>query len=218
MRERARPNSCPFGGPTVRSRILHRAEVRGGGDRTPGWSALSSEKSLLWVEPGRYNQPMPQDDLTHLDPSGRARMVDVGSKPVTERWARARGAVIMDPQTLAMARAGDLKKGDVRAAAELAGVMAAKRTWELVPLCHPLDLSQVDVSVAFSDALPGVEIEATVRATGRTGVEMEALTAVAVAALTVYDMVKAVERGVRITDIRLVEKHGGRSGDVVLGP
>lgn len=164
----------------------------------------------------RYNVSMAKTGMTHLDRTGRARMVDVGDKPETERWATARGSVVMRPETLAAARAGDLKKGDLRAAAELAGVMAAKRTWELIPLCHPLALNHVDVSLEYSEDLPGVVITATARTTGRTGVEMEALTAVSVAALTVYDMIKAVERGARITDIRLIEKHGGRSGDVVL--
>jgi len=143
-------------------------------------------------------------------------MVDVGGKPVTDRWAVAAGSVIMRPETLAAARAGDLKKGDLRATAELAGVMAAKRTAELIPLCHPLPLDQVEVRLEFDEALPGVRLRATARSSGRTGVEMEALTAVAVAALTVYDMIKGLEKGARITDIRLVEKHGGRSGDVVL--
>ena len=167
-------------------------------------------------EAARYNVNMAKTGMTHLDRTGRARMVDVGDKPETKRWATARGSVVMRPETLVAARAGDLKKGDLRAAAELAGVMAAKRTWELIPLCHPLALNHVDVSLEYSDDLPGVVITATARTTGRTGVEMEALTAVSVAALTVYDMIKAVERGARITDIRLIEKHGGRSGDVVL--
>jgi cyclic pyranopterin phosphate synthase len=151
-----------------------------------------------------------------MDDQGRARMVDVGDKPESDRWARARGAVLLSPATLELARAGDLKKGDLRAVAELAGVMAAKRTADLIPLCHPLSLSQIEVQIEFSEQLPGVEISATVRTRGRTGVEMEALTAVSVAALTVYDMVKAVEKEARIVDVRLVEKHGGRSGDVVL--
>jgi cyclic pyranopterin phosphate synthase len=124
----------------------------------------------------------------------------------------------MAPETLAAVRAGDLKKGDVRAVAELAGVMAAKRASDLIPLCHPLPLTQIDVRVEFSDDLPGAVITATVRTKARTGVEMEALTAVSVAGLTVYDMIKGLERGARISDIRLVEKHGGRSGDVVLEP
>jgi cyclic pyranopterin phosphate synthase len=121
----------------------------------------------------------------------------------------------MSLETLSAARAGDLKKGDLRATAELAGVMAAKRTAELIPLCHPLPLTQVSVEIEFSEELPGVEITASVRTVARTGVEMEALTAVSVAALTVYDMIKGLDRGAWITDIRLVEKHGGRSGDYV---
>jgi cyclic pyranopterin phosphate synthase len=171
---------------------------------------------LLGGAARRYNDGMREEGLSHLDKRGRAAMVDVGGKPVTERWAIAAGSVVMRPETLAAARAGDLKKGDVRAAAELAGVMAAKRTWELIPLCHPLPLNHVDVQLEFDEALPGARLRATARATGRTGVEMEALTAVAVAALTVYDMIKGIEKGARITDIRLVEKHGGRSGDVLL--
>jgi len=159
---------------------------------------------------------MGDSELTHLDASGRAQMVDVGDKPRSERWAVARGRVLMRAETVQAVLAGDMKKGDVRAAAELAGVMAAKRTHELIPLCHPLALAQVDVKVTFDAALPGAKIEASTRAYERTGVEMEALTAVAVAALTVYDMVKAQDRAARISDIRLVEKHGGRSGDIVL--
>lgn len=161
---------------------------------------------------------MSGDELSHLDPGGRARMVDVSGKPETERWAIARGNVLMAPETLRAARAGDLKKGDLRAVAELAGVMAAKRTSELIPLCHPLPLTQVDVVLAFDDSLPGVTLTATARTTGRTGVEMEAMTAVAVAALAVYDMIKGIDRRARISDVRLMEKHGGRSGDLVLEP
>lgn len=159
---------------------------------------------------------MSGSDLTHLDPGGRARMVDVGGKPETERWAVARGHVLMAPETLRAARAGDLKKGDLRAVAELAGVMAAKRTADLIPLCHPLPLTQIDVRLAYDDVLPGVVLTATVRTTGRTGVEMEAMTAVSVAALAVYDMIKGIDRRARISDVRLIEKHGGRSGDLVL--
>jgi cyclic pyranopterin phosphate synthase len=159
---------------------------------------------------------MPEDDLSHLDRSGRAHMVDVSGKPETERWALARGHVLLSPEALQKARAGDLKKGDLRAVAELAGVMAAKRTADLIPLCHPIPLTQVQVEVGFDDGLPGVVVTCTVRTTGRTGVEMEAMTAVTVAALTVYDMVKGIDRRARITDVRLLEKHGGRSGDLVL--
>ncbi len=139
-------------------------------------------------------------------------MVDVSAKPVTERVAVAEGRVIMQPKTLALVRSGDAKKGDVLGTARIAGIMAAKRTHELIPLCHPLALSQVEVDVRPDAKLPGVIITARVKVAGKTGVEMEALTAVSVACLTVYDMVKAVERGMRIEGIRLVEKRGGKSG------
>ncbi|MBN1666559.1 MAG: cyclic pyranopterin monophosphate synthase MoaC [Anaerolineales bacterium] len=152
--------------------------------------------------------------LSHLNVQGRARMVDVGHKPVSERLAVARGAVCMQPETLALVQQGNLKKGDVFAIAEIAGVMAAKRTAELIPLCHPLPLSDIQVEIEPDPDLPGLQIQATVRTTAQTGVEMEALTAVSVAALTIYDMAKAVEKGMQITDIRLVEKRGGQSGDV----
>ncbi len=150
--------------------------------------------------------------LTHLDESGRARMVDVGAKDVTERVAVARGRVTMRPETLALIVAGNLPKGDVLTVAQIAGVMAAKRTSELIPLCHPLLLNQVVVTCAPNAAESCVDIEATVRVSGKTGVEMEALTAVTVAGLTLYDMAKAVDRGMRLTDVRLVRKSGGRSG------
>ena len=142
-------------------------------------------------------------------------MVDVGHKPVTERVAIAKGQVHMRPETLRLIQAGALKKGDVLTVAQLAGVMAAKRTAELIPLCHPLPLNQILVEVEPTPDLPGVAITATVRTSAKTGVEMEALTAVSVAALTIYDMAKAVEKTMRIGNIRLVEKHGGQSGDVV---
>lgn len=161
-----------------------------------------------------YNSAM-SSQLSHIDEEGRARMVDVGHKPDTARRAVAAGEVLMRAETLALIRSGNLKKGDLLAVAEVAGVMAAKRTSELIPLCHPLPLNQVTVELALDDSLPGVRITATTRTTGKTGVEMEALTAVAVAALTVYDMAKAVEKTMRIQNIRLVEKHGGLSGDVV---
>ncbi len=153
--------------------------------------------------------------LSHLDESGRARMVDVGAKPDTERVAVARGEVLMRPETLALIKAGAMKKGDVLTVAQLAGVMASKRTSELIPLCHPLPLTHIQVDIQPDDTLPGVQITATVRTVAKTGVEMEALTAVSVAALTVYDMAKAVEKTMRIQNIRLAEKHGGQSGDVV---
>lgn len=154
--------------------------------------------------------------LTHLDDSGQAAMVDVGSKPDTERVAIARGEVVMQPETLVLIRQGDVKKGDVLGVARLAGIMAAKRTAELIPLCHPLQLTHVALELQADDSLPGIRLEATVRTIGKTGVEMEALTAVSVAALTVYDMAKAVDRTMRIDGVRMVEKHGGRSGSIIL--
>ena len=156
------------------------------------------------------------EKLSHLDTEGRARMVDVGEKPGTERWAVAKGTVLLSESTFEIAQRGDLKKGDLRAVAEIAGVMAAKRTHDLIPLCHPLPITHIEVVVEFCENLPGIEITAKVKTKARTGVEMEALTAVSVAALTVYDMVKAVEKSARITVIRLLEKHGGQSGDHVL--
>jgi len=158
---------------------------------------------------------MPAPKLTHLDVAGRARMVDVGAKPDSERLAVAKGEVHMRKETLDLIRAGTLKKGDVLTVAQIAGIAAAKRTSDLIPLCHPLPLTHVDVELVLNEALPGVVITATARTVGKTGVEMEALTAVSVAALTVYDMAKAAEKTMRIQNIRLVEKHGGRSGDVV---
>lgn len=153
--------------------------------------------------------------LTHLDEQGRARMVDVSHKPDTTRTAIARGEVHMTQATLTLIRVGQIKKGDVLTVAQIAGITASKRTSDLIPLCHPLPLSKVDVDLALDDSLPGVVITATAKVTGKTGVEMEALTAVAVAALTVYDMAKAAEKTMRIQNIRLVEKHGGMSGDIV---
>ena len=152
-------------------------------------------------------------DLTHIDERGRARMVDVGGKDETERRARAEAYVRMAPETLAMIQDEAVPKGDVIAAARLAGIMAAKRTHELIPLCHPLALSALDIEIARDTALPGLRIVAEARLRGRTGVEMEALVAVSVAALTVYDMCKAVDRGMEVTGIRLLEKSGGRSGE-----
>jgi cyclic pyranopterin phosphate synthase len=148
--------------------------------------------------------------LSHVDAKGAARMVDVGAKPITERRAVARGRLVLSPTTLALIRDGATPKGDVLAAARLAGIMAAKRTSELIPLTHPLPLTHAAVELALER--DGVAIEATVATTAQTGVEMEALTAVSVAALTLYDMLKSVERGARLTDVRLVEKTGGKSG------
>ncbi len=155
---------------------------------------------------------MSKKKLTHLDESGRATMVDVGTKKVTDRLAVARGAVIMQPETLKLIIEGNLKKGDVLTVAEVAGVMAAKRTSELIPLCHPLALNQVLVTCTPNPAENRVDIEATVRVSGKTGVEMEALTAVTVAGLTIYDMAKAVDRSMQLSDVRVVLKEGGRSG------
>ncbi len=153
--------------------------------------------------------------LTHLDEQGRANMVDVGQKDDTERIAIARGEIVMKPETLALIRAGQMKKGDVLTVAKIAGIQAAKRTSELIPLCHPLALTKVDVELTLDESMPGVQIQATAKTIGKTGVEMEALTAVSVAALTVYDMAKAAEKTMTIQNIRLVEKRGGKSGDVV---
>ena len=150
--------------------------------------------------------------LTHFDAEGKAAMVDVSDKVETERSATAKGSVLMKPETLALIAAGDMKKGDVLAVARLAGIMAAKRTAELIPLCHPLALTSIKVDLAIDKARNAVDIEATCKLKGRTGVEMEALTAVSVAALTVYDMCKAVDRGMTITEIRLTAKRGGKSG------
>ena len=150
--------------------------------------------------------------LTHFDAKGDAQMVDVSDKAETARTATARGAVVMAPETLALIAAGQAAKGDVLAVARLAGIMGAKRTADLIPLCHPLPVTKVSVELSCDAATSRVEIEATVRTTGRTGVEMEALTAVSVAQLTVYDMVKAVDRGMRLTDTRVVLKEGGKSG------
>jgi cyclic pyranopterin monophosphate synthase len=154
----------------------------------------------------------PRKKLTHLGASGEARMVDVSAKPATERQAVAAGRVLMQAATLDIVSKGHAKKGDVLAAARIAGIMAAKRTHELIPLCHPLAIAEVELDLTPDAKLPGIEVRARVKVAGPTGVEMEALTAVAVACLTVYDMVKAVDRGMRIEGIRLVEKRGGRSG------
>ena len=151
--------------------------------------------------------------LSHLDAAGRARMVDVGDKPVTDRRAVAAGVITMSPAAFALVREHGGPKGDVLTTAELAGVMGAKRTAELIPLCHALPLEQVEVRAQLDEHLPGVRVEARVRSSGRTGVEMEALTAVAVALLTVYDMVKATGHDLQIGEIMLMEKTGGRSGD-----
>jgi cyclic pyranopterin phosphate synthase len=151
-------------------------------------------------------------ELTHLDASGAANMVDVSEKDATTRTARATGSVVMLPETLRLIREGDAKKGDVIGTARLAGIMASKRTHDLIPLCHPLLLAKVRVDCEPDDSLPGLRVTAEVKVLGPTGVEMEALTAVSVACLTIYDMVKAADRGMRIEGIRLLAKDGGRSG------
>jgi cyclic pyranopterin phosphate synthase len=153
-----------------------------------------------------------ESTLTHIDSKGEARMVDVSAKSATERTAVAEGLVVMQRSTLALIERGNAKKGDVLGTARIAGIMAAKRTSDLIPLCHPLALSKVTLDITPDTKLPGCLVRAAVKVTGPTGVEMEALTAVAVACLTIYDMIKAVERGVRIEGIRLLEKKGGKSG------
>jgi len=159
--------------------------------------------------------------LTHLDEQGRARMVDVGHKADTQREAVARGRILLKPETLTLIQEQGIAKGDVLAVAQVAGIMAAKRTHELVPMCHSLLLTHVSLNfeprqAEQPDALACIDITATVRTTGKTGVEMEALTAVSVAGLTIYDMCKAVDRGMRLDDIRLARKSGGKSGDIIL--
>ena len=151
--------------------------------------------------------------FSHFDAEGRARMVDVSAKDVTARLATAACRVLMQPETLSLIRQGKAAKGDVLAVARLAGIMAAKKTSDLIPLCHPLPLSSVTVDLTLDETGPAVDIVATAKVTGRTGVEMEALTAASVAALTVYDMCKSVDRGMTVTDLRLLEKSGGKSGD-----
>ncbi len=151
-------------------------------------------------------------ELTHIGASGEARMVDVSDKEATTRVAIAEGRVAMKPETLALILSGDAKKGDVVGAARIAGIMAAKRTHELIPLCHPIALTQVSLELTPDEALPGVKVRAEAKTRGQTGVEMEALTAVAVACLTIYDMAKAVDRGMRSEGVRLIEKRGGKSG------
>jgi cyclic pyranopterin monophosphate synthase len=151
--------------------------------------------------------------LTHLDATGAAIMVDVGDKAVTSRTAVAEGHIVMAPATLALIRTGSAKKGDVLGVARIAGIMAAKKTHELIPLCHPLLLTKVTLELELDEALPGVRVSATVKVSGQTGVEMEALTAVSVACLTIYDMAKAADKNMRIEGLRVTQKSGGKSGD-----
>ena len=152
-------------------------------------------------------------DLSHIDEEGRARMVDVGAKTESQRTARAEGSITMSAETLAAVERSAISKGDVLAAARIAGIMAAKKTAELIPLCHPLALTDAGVEIEIDHALPGLRVTGWASTQGRTGVEMEALTAVAVALLTVYDMAKAMDRGMEISGVRLLEKRGGKSGD-----
>jgi len=153
--------------------------------------------------------------LTHLDEHGNAQMVDVGHKPDSERIAIARGEIHMQKETLELIRAGQIKKGDVLTVAKIAGINASKRTSDLIPLCHPLPISSINLDFSFNDSPPSIIITSTVKVTCKTEVEMEALTAVSVAALTIYDMAKAAEKKMKIQNIRLIEKHGGQSGDVI---
>ncbi len=157
---------------------------------------------------------MDENKLSHLDEHGNARMVDVGDKTDTDRYARAKGEVVMLPETLKLIREGNIKKGDVLTVAQVAGISAGKRTADLIPFCHPLPLNHLSIEFELDDDLPGVRITAQARTHGKTGVEMEALTAVSIAALTIYDMAKAAEKTMTIQNIRLIEKRGGLSGDV----
>lgn len=154
-----------------------------------------------------------ENKLTHLDDQGNANMVDVGDKPESQRTAIASGRVIMKPETLQLIKDGNIKKGDVLTVARIAGIMAAKRTSDLIPLCHPIAINKIAIDLTLDEANHAINITATVRTTGKTGVEMEALTAVSTAALTIYDMAKAVDREMRLSDIRLIEKRGGVHGD-----
>lgn len=158
---------------------------------------------------------MQESELSHLDPNGRVQMVDIGSKTETERIAVSRGEIHLNPNTVDLIRKNLIKKGDVLTVAQIAGIQAAKKTSELIPLCHSIQVDQISVDLRISEAFAGIEIEARVKTIGKTGAEMESLVAVSTAALTVYDMIKAVEKTARIQNIRLVEKHGGKSGDIV---
>jgi len=177
---------------------------------------MAPGKKIIARRPKKKAKPaplLPNAELTHINHRGEARMVDVSAKSATERVAVAEGRIIMRQETLDVVLAGNAMKGDVLGAARLAGIMAAKRTHGLIPLCHPLPITKVEIEINPEHSLPGFMVQATVKVTGQTGVEMEALTAVSIACLTIYDMVKAIERGMRIEGIRLLEKHGGKSGD-----
>lgn len=157
---------------------------------------------------------MDKKELTHLDESGRANMVDISQKLPTLRIAIAKGEIVLSPETIRLVKDGLMKKGDVLTVAQIAGIMAAKKTAELIPLCHPIQINQIIVDLTIDNDLPGIQIRSEIRTFDRTGAEMEALTGVSVAALTMYDMIKAVQKDARIMNIRLVEKHGGKSGDI----
>jgi cyclic pyranopterin phosphate synthase len=165
------------------------------------------------TEPVKRTKPVADVKLSHIDQRGQAHMVDVSAKNLTERLAVAEGRVIMRPETLDIVAAGNAVKGDVLGAARLAGIMAAKRTHGLIPLCHPLPITKVEIEINPDQSLPGFLVQATVKVTGQTGVEMEALVAVSIACLTIYDMAKAIEKGMHIEGIRLLQKTGGKSGD-----
>ncbi len=154
-------------------------------------------------------------EFSHVDPSGQARMVDISAKPPTARMARARGAIRMRPETFALVRDNQIAKGDVLTVAKIAGIMGAKRTAELVPLCHPIAVSDIQLALSLDESLPGVWVEATAKTTGSTGVEMEAIMAVSVSLVTIYDMAKGVDKGMELGQISLIEKRGGKSGDWV---
>ena len=181
--------------------------------RHPRKSVARRAKPKTKVKAKTATEPAPAGPLTHIDQRGEARMVDVSDKGVTERIAVAEGRVLMRKETLDLVVGGNAMKGDVLGAARLAGIMAAKRTHGLIPLCHPLPLTKVEIEINPEHALPGFLVQATVKVTAKTGVEMEALTAVSIACLTIYDMVKAAERGMRIEGIRLLHKSGGKSGE-----
>ena len=168
------------------------------------------------IPPNQTGEKVPPPQLSHVDESGKAHMVDVGPKSATERMAVVTGTVLMQPETLKLIESNDIEKGDVLGVARIAGIMAAKNTAQLIPLCHPLPLDQVTVEFRLDHERSAVDIRGTARTTAKTGVEMEAMTAVSVAALTIYDMCKAVDRGMRIGDIRLRRKTGGKSGDIIL--
>jgi cyclic pyranopterin phosphate synthase len=190
-----------------------RPKSKKGASRRPKKNATRRAKPKARAKPQSATLPPPVRPLTHIDQRGEARMVDVSDKGATERIAIAEGRVIMRKETLDLVIEGNALKGDVLGAARLAGIMAAKRTHGLIPLCHPLPLTKVEIDINPEHALPGFLVQATVKVTAKTGVEMEALTAVSIACLTIYDMVKATERGMRIEGIRLLHKSGGKSGE-----